>query len=129
MSGIISGNMVGGASPLRTLILTDADGNEFTGIVTSSEVIFTATDDDVREGVVYASDGGASVGTMELPPHFYALVDTTGLCHEVLGTSKNLDGENGYVSISKYDSNYLNKYYNVNDELWYMDASFATRWI
>lgn len=67
MSGIISGNMVGGAAPLKTLIITDADGNEFTGIVTGNEVIFTATDNDVREGMVYASDGGVSTGTKDIP--------------------------------------------------------------
>lgn len=67
MNGIISGNMVGGAAPLRTLILTDADGNEFTGVVTGQEVVFTATDNDVREGLVYASDEGISTGTKNIP--------------------------------------------------------------
>lgn len=69
MSGIISGNMVGGAAPLRTLIITDADGNEVVGVVTGSEVVFTAKDNDVREGMVYASDNGVSVGTKNIPAY------------------------------------------------------------
>ena len=63
MSGIISGNMVGGAAPLRTLIIEDADGNEFTGVVTGSEVIFDATPADVKIGKVFAGDEGVLEGT------------------------------------------------------------------
>lgn len=64
----IIGNMVGGSAPLKTVILTDENGNEIaTGVVTESEVVFTATDNDVREGMVYASDSGVSTGTKEIP--------------------------------------------------------------
>lgn len=66
MSGIICGNMVGGAAPLKTLIIEDADGNQLAGVVVGSEVIFTAVDEDVRKGKVYASDNGVSVGTLEV---------------------------------------------------------------
>lgn len=67
MNGIISGNMVGGGAPLKTLILTDESGNEVVGVVTGSEVLFTATDNDVREGMVYASDSGVSTGSKNIP--------------------------------------------------------------
>lgn len=66
MSGIIAGNMVGGVAPLKTVILEDADGNQVTGVIVGSEVVFTATDEDVRKGKVYASDHGVSVGTLEI---------------------------------------------------------------
>ena len=127
---MISGNMVGMYSTIgKSLTFEDADGNQLTGVIVGQEAIFTATDDDVAAGKVYASDGGVSVGTRELPPYIYALVDEAGLCLEVRGTSKNCDGVEGYVTISKYNSHYIDKYYNVNNGLWYLEASFATEWI
>lgn len=63
----IYGNMIGGGSaPLRTLILVDDDGNEMIGVITDSEVIFTAEDSDVRKGKVYASNDGVSIGTLDV---------------------------------------------------------------
>lgn len=70
MSGLISGNMVGSYSQIgKTFILTDENGTELTGVVVGQETIFTATDNDVREGLVYASDGGVSIGTKFIPPY------------------------------------------------------------
>lgn len=63
------GNMIGGAAPLRTLIIEDDSGNTITGVVTGSEVVFTATDNDVRKDLVYASDNGISVGTKVIPAY------------------------------------------------------------
>jgi hypothetical protein len=68
MSGIISGNMVGGAAPLRTLILEDTDGNQLTGVVVGREVIFTANAaEDIREGKVAATDAGVVTGSAIIP--------------------------------------------------------------
>ena len=65
---MISGNMVGSYSQIgKTFIITDEDGNELTGVVVSQETLFDATDNDVREGIVYASDGGVSTGTKHIP--------------------------------------------------------------
>lgn len=70
MSNVIYGNMVGGgAAPLKTLILEDESGNEVIGVVTGSEVIFTATDNDVRKDMIYASDNGVSIGTKVIPAY------------------------------------------------------------
>lgn len=67
---MIYGNMIGnGAAPLKTVIIEDVDGNQMTGVVTGSEVVFTATDNDVREGLVYASDDGISTGTKNIPAY------------------------------------------------------------
>lgn len=66
----ILGNAVGGTAPIKTLTIVDADGIEMTGVVVDSEVIFTATDNDVREGMVYASDEGVSTGTKFIPPYY-----------------------------------------------------------
>jgi hypothetical protein len=122
---MISGNMVGMYSTLgKTFIFEDSDGNEVTGVITEQMTILDVTDSDVRKGVIYAGDEGIRVGTQEIPPYIYALIDESGLCYEVCGTSKNYDGVNGYVSISIYDSNYIDKYYNINDGQWYLDSSF-----
>lgn len=64
---MIIGNMVGSYSSMgKTMVIVDENGNEFLGVITDSEVIFTATDSDVRKGKVYASDEGVSVGTLEV---------------------------------------------------------------
>lgn len=68
MSGIISGNMVGGAAPLRTLILEDSDGVQLTGVVVGSEVVFTAdASTDIRAGKVAATDAGVVTGSVTIP--------------------------------------------------------------
>ena len=67
---MISGNMVGAYSQMgKTLILTDENGNEITGVVVDQETLFTATDNDVREGFVYAGDAGVSTGTKDIPKY------------------------------------------------------------
>ena len=71
MSGIISGNMVGGTAPLRTLIIEDTDGNQLTGVVVGSEVVFTANaSTDIREGKVAATDAGVVTGSAIIPNYY-----------------------------------------------------------
>ena len=66
----ISGNLVGSYSQLgKTFIIEDGDGNEITAVVVGQETVFTATDNDVREGYVYAGDGGVSIGTKNIPAY------------------------------------------------------------
>jgi hypothetical protein len=62
---MIIGNMVGGTAPIKTVKIVDEDNNEIVGVVVDSEVVFTARDEDVLKGKVYASDDGVSVGTHE----------------------------------------------------------------
>lgn len=62
---MIIGNMVGGTAPIKTVKIVDENNNEIIGVVVDSEVIFTARDEDVVKGKVYASDNGVSVGTHE----------------------------------------------------------------
>ena len=126
---MISGNLVGSYSQLgKTFIFADEEGNELTGVITEQLTILDVTDGDVRKGIVYAGDEGISIGTLEIPAYTYAIVNTVGLCDEVRGTSKNYDGVNGYVAISSYNPNYINKYYNVNDGKWYLGEAFTTEW-
>ena len=65
----ILGNATGGFGFPKTYIITDSDGNELTCVYVESETIFTATDNDVREGMVYASDNGVSEGTKNIPAY------------------------------------------------------------
>ena len=67
----IMGNFVGSYSQIgKTFIIEDESGNELAGVVTDKEQIFTATDNDVREGSVYASDTGVSTGTKVIPSYY-----------------------------------------------------------
>ena len=67
---MISGNMVGSYSQMgKTLILLDENGNEITGVIVDQETVFTAGDNDVREGFVYAGDDGVSTGTKNIPAY------------------------------------------------------------
>ena len=67
---MIAGNMVGSYSQLgKTFILLDDEGNEITGVVVDKEIVFTAGDNDVREGMIYASDDGVSTGTKNIPAY------------------------------------------------------------
>lgn len=65
--GEILGNATGGFGFPKTYVIVDENGNEFTGVYVESETIFTATDNDVREGCVYAGDSGVSTGTKDIP--------------------------------------------------------------
>lgn len=66
---MIYGNATGGFGMPKTLVLTDNSGNEFTGVVVGEKVVFTATDNDVREGMIYAGDAGVSTGTKIIPSY------------------------------------------------------------
>ena len=67
---MINGNMVGsGAAPIKTLIIEDENGNQVTGVVTDSLVVFDATDNDVRLGKTYVSDSGISTGSKDIPAY------------------------------------------------------------
>lgn len=67
---MISGNMVGSYSQMgKTLVLVDESGNEVTGVIVNQETVFTAGDNDVREGMVYASDSGVSTGSKHIPAY------------------------------------------------------------
>ena len=62
----IYGNAAGFSVP-KSYIFTDESGNELVGFLVDEETLFTATDNDVREGKVYASECGVSSGTKDIP--------------------------------------------------------------
>ena len=66
----ILGSLVGSYSQLgKTFILVDEEGNEVTGVCVDNPVVFTAGDNDVRKGFVYAGDDGVSTGTKDIPAY------------------------------------------------------------
>lgn len=66
---MIYGNVIGGPSLAKTYILQDADGNELVGVLVDKEVVFTATENDIRAGAVAATGIGVTVGTKEIPSY------------------------------------------------------------
>ena len=58
----------------------------------------------------------------------YAIIDETGWCYEVCSASTNHDGLEGYIRIPEYNTDYLDKYYNVANGKWYLEESFTTEW-
>jgi hypothetical protein len=66
---MINGNMVGGLIVPKSFVLEDENGNSFVGVTVGEETILTATDNDVRENMTYASDGGISTGTKNIPAY------------------------------------------------------------
>ena len=47
-----------------TYILTDIAGNEYFAVYTDSEIVLTATANDIRQGKVAVTDSGLTTGTM-----------------------------------------------------------------
>lgn len=67
---MISGNMVGSYSQMgKTLILTDENGNEITGVIVDEEVVFTAGLNDIRAGKIAANAEGVVTGTKDIPAY------------------------------------------------------------
>lgn len=53
----------------QTYILVDEAGNEVSAVLVEEETVFTATANDIREGLVAATDSGVTVGTKEIPAY------------------------------------------------------------
>lgn len=68
MSGFYGTPIIAPAA-INTIQIENSDGSTILGVVTGEETILTATDNDVREGSVYASDGGVSTGTKVIPSY------------------------------------------------------------
>jgi len=53
----------------KTYILVDENGNEVVGTLVSQETIFDATENDVREGKVFATETGVKTGEKVIPSY------------------------------------------------------------
>ena len=62
----------------KSYIFVDDNGNEVAGALVSQETVFDATENDVREGKVFASEIGVKTGTKFIPSYVvgegYALI-------------------------------------------------------
>ncbi len=64
----IYGNATGGFGMPKTFVLTDKNGNEFTGVVVGERAVFTANAaQDIRQGKVAATDAGVVTGSAIIP--------------------------------------------------------------
>lgn len=64
----IYGSATGGFGIPKTFVLTDKNGNEFTGVVTGQKTVFTANAaQDIRQGKVAATDAGIVTGSAIIP--------------------------------------------------------------
>lgn len=120
---MINGNAVGGTSPIKTVQLVDENGNEVLGVVVGQETVFTATDNDVREGLVYASDKGVSTGTKIIPAYYARCGRKFVLAgNEATITIPEYDYDNLIVTISTYDlsalESVLTTYVSVDDAMY-----------
>lgn len=52
-----------------TYILQDEDGNEVVGVVSDEKVIFTATENDIRDGKIAATGEGITEGKKVIPAY------------------------------------------------------------
>lgn len=106
MSEGILGNATGGFGFPKTYIITDSNGNELTGVYVESETIFTATDNDVREGMVYAGDAGVSTGQKNIPSYHTRYGHKVVLANTEIAISvPEYDYTNLFVTIATYDTN------------------------
>ena len=53
----------------KTMVLEDADGNRVVAVLVDQEVDFTATANDIRKGMVAATDDGITVGEKFIPTY------------------------------------------------------------
>lgn len=67
---IIGGAGTGSDAPGTTIVLEDEEGNSVVAVLTDEEVDFTATPNDIREGMVAATDEGVTVGEKFIPSYF-----------------------------------------------------------
>lgn len=59
----------GVGSEANTYILVDENGNEIPAVFVSEETVFNATANDIREGMVAATDNGVTIGTKDIPTY------------------------------------------------------------
>ena len=74
---MIYGNIVGCTGMAQTYILQDENGNEFPAVLVDTEIVFDATENDIRKGKIAATEKGVTIGTKEIPAYH----TTEGICY------------------------------------------------
>lgn len=65
----IYGNMVGGAGLAQSYILEDSEGKQLTAVMVDKDTMFDATENDIREGKVAATEKGVVTGQKVIPAY------------------------------------------------------------
>lgn len=92
---MIIGNIVGGKPLIKSYILETEDGQEIPAVLTSQEVVFTATPNDIREGKVAATGSGVVIGEKVIPSYHTCQGSKVVLPGETLSIT-NLTANNNY---------------------------------
>lgn len=92
---MIIGNIVGGKPLIKSYILETEDGQEIPAVLTSQEVVFTATPNDIREGKVAATGSGVVTGEKVIPSYQTCQGSKVVLPGETLSIT-NLTANNNY---------------------------------
>lgn len=92
---MIIGNIVGGKPLIKSYILETEDGQEIPAVLTSQEVVFTATPNDIREGKVAATGNGVVTGEKVIPSYQTCQGSKVVLPGETLSIT-NLTANNNY---------------------------------
>ena len=93
-----SGTDSGSEDDTQMYVLIDDEGNEYPAVLVGEETLFNATANDIREGMIAATDAGVVVGTKEIP----AYITTEGV--EVIPAKKPLQikigrGKHAYTKL------------------------------
>lgn len=69
---MIYGNIVGtiNGNIGKSFVVTDKNGNKAVAVMVEEETEFTATANDIREGVIAATDSGVTKGTKVIPSYY-----------------------------------------------------------
>lgn len=128
---MISGNMVGSYSQIgKTFILMDENGNELVGVVTDSAKVFDATDNDVRDGKIYVSDSGVSIGTKDIPAYITTKASTYIFPGDQFSISLSDRNRYDYTKIqgiiAKYNTSLIDSVYTdkiiINDSVYAVNS-------
>lgn len=63
----------------------------------------------------------------QLLQYNYAVIDENNCCYACLTYSVQVPLPN-YILLPDIDDNYIDKYYNRENEMWYWDAEFTQLW-
>ena len=110
-------------------IIEDEFGNQLCATYMEQGVVADATEDDILLGKTAVTESGLVEGKKEVLEYNYAIINDDNCCYEVRNTTLNSDDMPNFITIPSVDNDYLEKYYNVSDEKWYLDDSFNTEWI
>ena len=81
LRGLLGGTG-GSGNDTGAYILVDEDGNSVPAVLVDEETLFTATANDIREGMVAATESGVTTGTKEIP----AYITTEGIQVTTVGS-------------------------------------------